>query len=85
MTRTEIRFKALTFVLTLLLYEGSAGQGIRSILIASSGSGVWAGRTLTTLDWKMMGYVSSEIAKVLALLKDGACQLFDLLAHLGSY
>lgn len=44
MTRTEIRFKALTFVLTLLLYEGSAGQGIRSILIASRGGGVWAGR-----------------------------------------
>lgn len=27
----------------LLLYEWSVGQGIRSILIVSSGSGVWAG------------------------------------------
>lgn len=45
MTRTEIRFKALTFVPTLLLYERSVGQGIRSILITSSGSGVWAGCT----------------------------------------
>lgn len=45
MTRTEIRFKTLTFVLTRLLYDWSVGQRIRSILIVFSGGGVWAGCT----------------------------------------